>query len=454
MGPWKACDLRGVYPAEVSPDLVREIGRRVVSLLPRRPRVLVAGDFRLSTPVLKAAVIDGLLDAGADVLDAGQLATPVAYFAHQHFHTDAALIVTASHNPGDHNGLKLMLGKLPPTEVDFHRLRQPANIRSAAKGTCRQVDAVAPYHEWIVKRWSRMRSQRPLRVVLDAGNGAWSRTAPQIFESLGLHVIRLFCEPDGSFPNRPPDCARAAHLAALSRAVRENSADLGIAWDGDGDRVAFVDETGSIVPTDAISVILLQHWLEGRTGEAVVYDIKLSRVVPQTILKMGGIPILERSGHSFLKRTIVERRALLGCELSGHYFYRELAGGDDGLFSALHLSDLVQRHGALGAQVQSLPRIFITPDLRLNADGQDPESLRRRLRGALPRSHEIAVDGIRLETDTGSVLLRQSVTEPIITIRIEGSSEQELGRLVERCLVIFPEFEQAITTQLREAEKL
>jgi len=452
MSAWKACDIRGVYPDEVSPELLRDVGGRIPALLTANPRILVAGDFRLSTPVLKSALLAGLLSAGAHVLDAGQIPTPIAYFAHRQYLTDAALVVTASHNPAGHNGLKLMIGSLPPSEADLNRLRNSAPAPGSSGGHSEQIGATASYIDWIERRWTGIRSHRRLRVVLDPGNGAWSDLAPPIFERLGFDVLRLFCNADGRFPNRRPDCARAENLGALSDAVRYNGADLGIAWDGDGDRVAFADESGRVVSTDAVSVLLVQNLLQRGTGQAVVYDIKLSHLVEDTVTGLGGIPVVERSGHAFIKRAMMDRNALFGCELSGHYFYRELQGGDDGLFSALLLAEIVQRHGALGSLTAELPEVFITPDLRVPETVSTLARIHHRIREAFPQASETTIDGVRLASSDGFVLIRQSITEPVITMRMEGFDEAGLKRLIDGCVHALPELDEPIREQIRQRQ--
>ncbi|MFN7994319.1 MAG: phosphomannomutase/phosphoglucomutase [Bryobacteraceae bacterium] len=452
MSAWKACDIRGVYPAEVNPEMFRQVGRSVPILLPPTARVVVAGDYRVSTPGLKAALAQGLVEAGASVIDAGQAPTPIIYFAHHHWGTDAILIVTASHNPAQHNGLKLMLGYLPPTEEDLRRLRSKVEkdgfSGSDAAGTLECRDPVPLYLEWIEERWRHLKLRRKLRLVLDPGNGAWAELAPPVFERLGFAVDCLFCEIDGNFPNRPPDCARSANLVKLRTAVRANKADMGIAWDGDGDRVAFVDHHGKFVSADEISMLLARKLLAGRTGEKVAYDLKLSAVFRKVVLEMGGIPLTERSGHTFLKRRVIGDHCLLGCEISGHYFFRELHGGDDGMFAALQLLELLQEGRSLAELRQELPGMHMTPDLRLPLQADEYDSIILRIRQAVHPDEETAIDGVRMQTEDGFVLVRRSVTEPVITMRIEGLTALSLQKLVDRCASALPEFTEAIFAQI------
>lgn len=450
MSPWKACDIRGLYPDEVTADLLGGVAAGISAGLVERSRVLLAGDFRLSTRDLKTAVCQALIRAGMTVLDAGQLPTPVAYFAYRQLGADAILIVTASHNPAEYNGLKFMVGHVPPAETDLESLKGMTCEQFPAQdgGTVERIDPVPSYKNWIKERWSQQTRDSGLSVVLDAGNGAWSELAPDIFAALGFEVNTLFCQVDGRFPNRPPDSARSANLKALVEQVRQVHADLGIAWDGDGDRVAFVDSTGRVAFADEISMLLIEDLLRCRADEKVVVDIKLSDLLRKRIEQLNCIPILERSGHTFLKRRMILEHCLFGAEVSGHYFYRELGGGDDGLFTALLVASLLKRAGPLNELVQSLPRFYVTPDLRLQAVSQDYRRIVERLRKRLHAIREIEVDGLRLETSLGFVLVRRSVTEPVVTMRIEGHDEAALGRLITACCDALPEFTAEIEEQI------
>jgi phosphomannomutase / phosphoglucomutase len=433
----------------MSARVAGQVGAAVASQLPAGARVLIAGDFRLSTPELKDALSRGLVQAGAHVLDAGQVPTPVAYFACAHLKADGVVIVTASHNPPDHNGLKVMLGGLPPTPEDLAELRRRAEQgpwRKAA-GAAECVDVVPDYRAWIEARWGGVGSG--FRVVLDAGNGAWSELGPAIFERLGFQVERLFCEVDGRYPNRSPDTARPANLTALQARVRETGARLGVAWDGDGDRVAFADETGVVVTTDQMAVILVRGLVDGGEAEKVVHDVKLSDVVRRAVLERGGVPIMERSGHAFIKRRMIWEACLLGCEASGHYFFRELGGGDDGLFAALVVSEMVGRGESLARLREAVPAVYATPDIRLRRAALSYEETVRRLEALPVWTERSEIDGVRLAAAEGSVLVRTSVTEEAYTLRIEGRDEASFARLRKACLAALPEMAETIRELIR-----
>jgi len=452
--PWKACDIRGVFPSEVSTVLTRGVGAALGSMLPPGSRVLVAGDYRISTPKLKASLTSALVRTGAHVIDAGQLPTPVAYFAHKMLGADAVVIVTASHNPPEYNGMKIMVGKLPPTPSDLSDLRksvEKGRFRQA-KGSYETVTPVPAYRSWTLERWAELRRLPPLPVVLDPGGGAWSDLAPAVFEALGFRVTALFNQIDRTFRCRSPNCARFANLGALRSTVKRTGAAIGIAWDGDGDRVAFVDETGSSVSTDEISALLVRFLLTGHSDAKVVYDIKLSEIVPMAIREFKGVPIVERSGHTFVKRRMIQEDCLFGCEVSGHYFFRELGGGDDGLFAALMMADLQGHRGPLGRLRQTLGSFFVTPELRLPVGILSYPEFARRLRALFPDAVASNVDGLRLMAPHGFVLIRESVTEPVLTLRIEGKSREAMEMLVRTCVKGLPEVRQEMLNQMQPTE--
>ncbi len=453
--PWKPCDLRGPYPEAVSPELFQRIGGGLGSKLPIGARVLVAGDFRLSTPALKRALIDGLLGSGVVVLDAGEVPTPIAYFCAQELHADAALVVTASHNPPSQNGLKLLLRGLPPTPEQLLKIRRwaEANHFRQGHGKREAVDLVPQYERQIAARFCQLNPKCLPDLVLDAGNGAWSEIAPRIFRQLGFAITCLSCRPDGAFPDRSPDCSRPANLAGLRAAVARRPNTIGIAWDGDGDRVAFVDDTGAYVSPDEISLLLVRAMLECPQLKApVIVDVKFSEMLTREILKHGGEPLLERTGHAFMRRRMVQEKALLGLDACGHYFFRELGGGDDGLFSALFMLELLQdAKASLAGLRRDLPRIYSTPELRLPSSLLDFPAVAARLSSTFSLAQVTELDGMRFLLNDGVVLVRRSTTEPVVSLRLEGFDQAAYEQLLDRTLLALGEAEPQLRQQLAEA---
>jgi phosphomannomutase/phosphoglucomutase len=443
--PWKACDLRGIYPSEIFPLLYQDIGSAIGSMLAFSSSVVVCGDFRLSTPALKQALIEGLVHTGVTVLDAGQGPTPLAYFTAKMLQADAVLIVTASHNPAQHNGLKLMLGSSPTTPEQFRQIREATESRKfrSGEGRLKEVNLVRLYTQTLMKPWVHLEAKNFGCIVLDAGSGAMSQIAPQVISGLGFAVECISCTIDGSFPNRPSDCSRTANLAALRTAISARRNSLGIAWDGDGDRVAFVDEEGKHVSTDEISVLFARHILRqaasAQPNKKIVVDIKLSDIVRIEIERSAGTALLERTGHAFMRRRMVAEDALLGLDACGHYFFHELSGGDDGLYAALFMLDMLQTNGMSLVELRrTLPPIFSTPELRIPKEYISYADALAKLCTEFSDSQFVQIDGTRFALPDGTVLIRESGTEPVLSLRIEGFDRQGLTRITERCLAILP----------------
>ena len=444
---WNPCDLRGAYPKAVSPDLFRDIGSAIGTMLEPGSRVVVAGDFRLSTPELKGALSDALLQTGANVLDAGQGPTPLAYFAGRQTNAHAVLVVTASHNPAEYNGLKLMLGSMPITPrqlTEIRTLTESCTFRSG-HGSVETIDPRPLYVQTMVKRWEYLTGRGNRPVVLDAGNGAWAEMAPAIFRCLGFDVTCISCVADGRFPDRSPDCASASNLTRLRSIVRGRADSIGIAWDGDGDRVAFVDEVGDYVSPDEIAILFACAALEDNEPERsadgkIVVDLKCSDIVRRTILQHAGTPLLERTGHAFMRSRMVAEEALLGLDACGHYFFRELEGGDDGLFSAFFLLNLLRDKGRSLAELRrNLPRIFCTPETRIPTGLLPYARAAEILTSAFPRAEVMQIDGLRFVMEDGIVLIRESGTEPVLSLRIEGFSREGYEQILGRCMQLLPE---------------
>jgi phosphomannomutase len=416
--------------------------------------MVVAGDFRLSTPALKGALVDGLLSAGLRVLDCGQVPTPLAYFEAAERRAAGVCIVTASHNPAAYNGLKWMVNGQPPLPADVDRIRAAAEngLTRGLQGSAKSIDPVPGYRRWIESRWQALDGIGFGPIVVDAGNGAWSQLGPEILRSLGFDVAGLFCEVDGRFPNRPADCARTANLAALRATVKAHGARLGVAWDGDGDRAAFVDENGVHVSTDEISILLAREVLRhAAAGEPVVYDIKLSEAVRREILRWGGQPLIERSGHAFMRDRLLTSGALLGLDACGHYFFREAGSRDDGLYSALFLIGMLSQGGSLARMRQAAGPLFGTPELRIPETVLGYGVVLQRLRGEFPEAEELALDGARLRLDEGIVLVRESSTEPIVSLRLEAFRRESFEKLMARCLTTLHEARELLLQQIRDA---
>lgn len=430
MSVFKSCDIRGVYNNELTPDFAFNFGRAVGTEL-SGGRVVVGGDARPSTPRLKGALVEGLLETGCMVLDVGLVPTPVLYFARDYLDVGAAVMVTASHNPPGYNGFKLQLGPWPitPNALQSLRERMERGQYRRGQGYWDRADVIEAYQAHIEQFFE---PDGDLRVVVDAGNGCLSRVAPSTLRRKGYAVSERFCQIDGRFPNRDPNPAIPAHLDGLRQQVLTEQAGIGLAYDGDGDRVVFVDDRGRVLPGDRALVLFIHHRLpQARTpGErTVVYDIKCSSVVAEAIRQEQGLPRMERSGHAFIKTTLLREQAGLAGEISGHYFFGEL-GRDDALFASLLMLHILSRAGRpLSALVDEIPRYPITPDLRLPCPPETQAAILEEVQQAFAGYRIETIDGVRVAFDEGWALVRSSVTEPLITLRVEGRTEAALRQI-------------------------
>jgi len=430
MSIFKACDIRGRYGVGLDPAIALAVGRAVGSLLTGKA-VVVGGDLRPSTDPLRGALTEGLVAAGCRVIDVGVLPTPAFYFAKDHLNADGGIMVTGSHNPPGDNGFKVSLGKQAITETDIREIRRRVERADfvTGDGSLTRADVGGAYEDFLKRRFPR-RARGP-RIVVDPGNGCYAHIAPRVLRDRGYDVVELNCEPDGRFPNRSPDPAVAENLKVLAEVVLHEKADLGVAYDGDGDRVVFVDQRGRIVESDIAVVLYARPALKVRPG-VVVYDIKCSGVVADQVREAGGTPVMEKSGHAFIRGTLLKTNAVLGGEISGHFFFGEL-GRDDGLYATLLMLDIVHAEGrSLAALSDSVPRYFITPDLRLPCSPEQANAALAALEATFrdkPACEVTTLDGVRVAFADGWALARPSVTEPLLTMRFEARSAARLEEI-------------------------
>jgi phosphomannomutase/phosphoglucomutase len=445
MSIFKACDIRGRYGADLTPQIAEQLGLAVGTELTGRTAV-VGGDLRPSTLPLKKALIKGLMEAGCRVVDVGIIPTPAFYFAKDFLQTEGGVMVTGSHNPPGDNGFKISLGPWPITGEELASLERRMARKDFAQGggSYEHSEVVDHYKSFIRSKFS---PGGRLKVVVDAGNGCYARIAPQVLRELGYEVVELYCEPDGRFPGRLPNPAVPANLKSLCESVVQSGADLGAAFDGDGDRVVFVDEQGRVVESDCSIVLFARYLLRRGPGE-VVYDLKCSSVVAEEVRRAGGLPVMEKSGHAFIKTTLLRRKALLGGEISGHFFFGEL-GRDDGLYAALLMLKIVAEEGrGLAALADTVPRYPITPDIRLSCPPEEAQAIVRELEQAFARDTDCEVstlDGVRIAWPDGWALVRPSVTEPLITLRFEAHSQERLAQIQDIVIAQSPRLQELVT---------
>lgn len=427
MSIFKDCDIRGVYGSELNEETARLLGRAIGTRLAGRDCV-VGGDLRPSTPSLKAALIEGLLASGAEVIDLGILPTPAFYFGKKRLGAYGGVMVTASHNPPPYNGFKLIFGDLPVIPEDLQAIAQGMNSGKFAlgQGDYRQAEIMSDYIAFLCAAFPGL---KPQHIVVDAGNGSLSDVAPQVLRQVGQKVEELYCVPDGTFPNRDPNPAIPSHLGDVRRRVLEVGVDLGVAYDGDGDRVIFIDERGRVQPADRTLVLFIRYLLRQHPGASVVYDLKSSSIVAEETLAAGGRPLMERSGHAFIKRRLLTEGAILAGEISGHYFFGEL-GGDDALYATLFLLKVLgDLDMSFAEAMDTVPIYPITPDLRIPCPTEHARRILEELQAAFSDHPLDTLDGVRIQFPHGWALARISVTEPLITLRFEAHSAEELARI-------------------------
>lgn len=431
---FRAYDIRGVADSELSDEIVYEIALAIGSEAVDRGQqeIIVARDGRLSSERICNALVRGLRDSGRDVIDIGLAPTPLLYFATHQLSTQSGVVVTGSHNPGEYNGLKIVLAGRALSARAIQGLRERALARhfTQGKGSYRVSSIEDSYIDYII---NDVAIAQPLKVVIDAGNGVAGAVAPRLFRELGCEVIPLYCDIDGRFPNHHPDPTVASNLTDLVRAVRTEGADLGIAFDGDGDRVGVVTASGKIVAADRLLMVLAQDVVSRNPGADVLFDVKCSRVLNGVISSFGGRPIMWKSGHSFMKEKMAETGALIGGEFSGHIFFNERwFGFDDGLYAAARLIEILSTTDPdLDNHLSALPQTVSTPEIKLVSTDAAKFDIISRLaaEGHFGDGKITTLDGVRVDYPDGWGLVRASNTTPALVMRFEADNDTALARI-------------------------
>ncbi len=433
---FKAYDIRGIVGRTLTPDIVVAIGQAVGSeAIARGRRTVATGrDGRHSGPELAAALARGLQSSGVDVIDIGQAATPILYFAAHHFDTLSGVAVTGSHNPPEYNGLKIMVDgeTLSGEAIQGLRQRIEKGRLERGSGSYRSEDVQEPYLKRIT---GDVKLARPMRLVVDCGNGVAGGTAPELYRRLGCELTELFCEVDGSFPNHHPDPSQPKNLADVQKALAAGKGELGFAFDGDGDRLGVVTKSGKIIYPDRQLMLFAADVLERHPGAQIIFDVKSTRHLFSWIRQHGGKPVLWKTGHSLIKQKLKETGALLAGEMSGHTFFKERwYGFDDALYAGARLLEILSRASDPSAVLEALPDAVSTPELHVKfAEGENYtliEQLQRTARFTDARE-VIKIDGLRVEYDDGFGLARASNTTPVVVLRFEADNEQAMRRIQE-----------------------
>jgi phosphomannomutase len=437
---FKAYDVRGIYPAELDEAGAYAIGRAYVEQFELK-RIAVGRDVRLSSPTMAEAVRDGTADGGADVLDIGMVGTEMLYFAVGELGLDGGIAVTASHNPKEYTGMKIVrAGALPVGGesglLDIRDRALAATWRPATRGEIRTEDIWEPFVDRVLS-FVDIESLRPLRVVIDAANGMAGAMLPPVLDRLPmLDVVRCYFDPDGAFPNHEPNPLLPENREFIIRKTTSEGADFGVAYDGDADRCFFVDDAGNFVPGDFTTALFAESILAKEPGGKVIYDVRASWAVPEAIEGAGGIPLVNRVGHAYIKQRMREEGAVFGGEVSAHYYFRDFTQADSGVVPFLLMCDLISRRGKLSEVLGSLrSRYFITGEINtpvLDVPAKLAE-LEMRFGDAGRVSH---LDGLSVELDDWHFNVRPSNTEPLLRLNLEARSEAVMERRRDEVLAV------------------
>lgn len=428
---FRAYDIRGNADSELNDSMIGDIGKAIGTIAGEmgEQALIVGCDGRTSSPRIKSALIRALMESGRDVIDIGQVPTPLLYFATRHLACKSGVMVTGSHNPAPDNGLKIVLNQHTIAAGGIQQIRDRVVEADFSSGTGRMTreDIVPVYQEEVLQD---IAIAVPLKIVIDAGNGVTGEIAPALFEELGCEVVELNCQIDGTFPNHPPDTSNEANLADLAATVQQVEADFGIAFDGDGDRVAVVTSSGQIVRSDVLLMLYAQDVVSRNPGADVVFDVKCSRNLTELVTRHGGRPVLWKTGHAFMKEKMAETGALLGGEFSGHMFFGERwYGFDDGMYAAARLAEILSTHGdTLDNSIAQFPASVNTPEILIPVpDAQKFGLIDKIVANADFSAGKVnTMDGIRVDFTHGWGLIRASNTGPALTARFEADTEDNL----------------------------
>ncbi|MDV6343624.1 phosphomannomutase/phosphoglucomutase [Nitrosomonas sp. Is37] len=431
---FKAYDIRGIVDTALTNDVVEMIGHAIGSEARERKlnSIAIGRDGRLSSPSLARALAAGLQKSGIQVIDVGMVPTPILYFAAHELCNYSGVMITGSHNPPDYNGLKMVLGgeTLAAETIQALRVRIENNNLMYGKGNYKTHDITPTYLQRII---SDVKLARPIKIVVDCGNGVTGAFAPTLFRNIGCEVIELFCDVDGAFPNHHPDPSVPKNLQDVIHALATTDAEIGFAFDGDGDRLGLVTKDGCIIYPDRQLMLFAADVLSRNPGGQIIYDVKCTRNLAKWIEQHGGKPIMWKTGHSFIKGKLKETGALLAGEMSGHIFFKERwYGFDDALYTAARLLELLSKQNNINAILHALPDTLNTPELQIKLkEGENHALIEQLQKNAHFDNPEriVTIDGLRVEYKDGFGLIRASNTTPVLVLRFEADTSEAMQRI-------------------------
>jgi phosphomannomutase/phosphoglucomutase len=435
---YREYDIRGVVDKDLTPDIVRKLGQGFGTHMAQlgRKELVVGRDGRLSSKSFEEALMEGLISTGCDVVDIGICPTPVYYFSLFHLNKEGGMMVTGSHNPPEFNGFKVSIGKSTIFGEEIQNLRQLVEREKfiTGKGKLSTIEIIRPYQDYIKKN---IRLEKKIKVVIDAGNGTAGVVAGPLLRDLGCEVEELYCEIDGRFPNHFPDPTIPEYLNDLIGRVKKLQADVGIGYDGDGDRIGVVDDKENIIWGDQLMILFSREILKYKRGATFVAEVKCSQNLFTDIERHGGKAIMSRTGHSLIKEKMREEKAVLGGEMSGHIFFADrYFGFDDAIYASCRLIELLSKtERKLSQLLEDVPKTFITPEIRVDCPDEIKFKVVEKVKEELRKDYSVIdVDGVRVQFGDGWGLVRASNTQPVLVLRFESLTEirlQEIKKLIE-----------------------
>ncbi|MBW2596293.1 MAG: phosphomannomutase/phosphoglucomutase [Deltaproteobacteria bacterium] len=425
-------DVRGIVGEDLDHDFVYDLGRAIGTYgKERNVRIMTVGrDCRLTSEEYLKTVTEGLLSTGIDVIDIGLCATPILYYSIRHLETDGGIMITGSHNPPEFNGFKICIGPDTIYGASIQELRtiMEGNHYASGEGTARQKDVTTDYQDYI---FNNVKIKKGLKVIVDAGNGVGGFFALPLFEKFGCDTTPLYCDMDGHFPNHFPDPTVEENLTELIRLVKENKADIGIAYDGDADRIGVVTDRGEIIRGDELLLLFSRFVLKENPGAAIIGEVKCSQTLYDDITQKGGRGIMWKAGHSLIKGKMKEEKALLAGEMSGHIFFADrYFGYDDAIYASARLLEILSLTGQKLSQLLSdVPHTFNTPEIRVDCPDDIKFQVVERIKDRFAEDEDydiIDIDGVRVQFEDGWGLVRASNTQPVLVLRFESKTEEGL----------------------------
>ncbi len=442
-------DIRGLVDSQLQDDVVERIASAfaTVFLREQKKKIAVGMDGRPSSKRIKDIVVSTLARYGLNILDIGLVPTPVLYYAVFQLNLGGGIIITASHNPPEYNGFKALVGKEAQSGAQIREIYDIAssqNFPAQKYGSVESLDIISDYLQTILRD---IRLEKKIKVVVDGGNGTGGITALPLYRKLNADVIDLFCEVDGSFPNHHPDPTKEANLRDLIEKVKQTGADIGIAFDGDADRIGVVDPNGTIIWGDQLMIIFARDILAKNPGRKIISEVKASEVLYEEIRKYGGIPIMWKTGHSLIKKKIFQENAIFAGEMSGHIFFNDRwFGFDDAVYAGARLLEILsQSKKSLTEIIQDIPRAINTPEIRVDTTEEAKFEIVRQITDYFKKNHHvIEIDGARIKFLHGWALVRASNTQPSLVLRYEADSETHLNEIQEKLQPILKSIKEKV----------